>query len=235
MPMRFPSVGKLLADRGLDRASVVATGRLGQLLKGDVLKAKPRAASSQPQARPVAAPVAAAVSGLGKSVPHHYAFTDARMGVLLQEAAAALGAGGLAACVLRSALPSLGVLGLDGTGTALVERVTRGGAQRAVVRLGAGPQEVAKALQGRGGLEGTSAALVIQDYSETGVGSVTGVLPPGAVALLTIGAPSVRAAQPQSALAATLGLSADATLVSEEQAQQFLEGVASNMKSFGLV
>jgi pyruvate/2-oxoglutarate dehydrogenase complex dihydrolipoamide acyltransferase (E2) component len=226
-PLRFPSVGKLLLDRGLDRASVTASGRLGQLLKGDVLRAK--------QPPPPAPQQAVEFSGTGKAVPHRYAFREAPVGPLLQGAAGLLGPGGLGPCLLRCAAASLSLAGLERSGTARLERVTRGATQRATVPVTARPEEAMKALSAASGPAASAPVLILQDYSEAGLSNVTGVLPPGAALLLAVGAPALRCGPDGVAgTACVLSLTADATRVDEEQAQQFLEGVATQMKSFGI-
>ena len=224
-PLRFPSVGKLLLDRGIDRESVTASGRLGQLLKGDVLRAKPRPTQQQQ-----------VFSGTGKAVPHRYAFRDAALGPLVLGAAVLLGPGGLGACVLRCAAASLERAGLERSGTVRLERVWRGGTQRADVAVAAGTEEAARAVQAASDapLSSSSCVMVLQDYSEAGVSSVTGVLPPGAALLLAIGTPQLRPGALGPALSCTLSLTADATRIDEEQAQMFLEGVAEQIRLFGI-
>ncbi len=213
---------------------MTASGRLGQLLKGDVLLAKPRPPQQQQQA-----PQQVEFSGSGKAVPHRYAFREARLGPLVLGAAGLLGPGGLGPCLLRCAAASLPLAGLERAGTARLERMTRGATQRAVVPVAARPEEAMRALMSAsaGGSASSSQlpVLVLQDYSEAGVSNVTGVLPPGAALLLAVGAPALRPGPDGAAgPACTLSLTADATRVDEEQAQQFLASVAAQITAFGI-
>jgi pyruvate/2-oxoglutarate dehydrogenase complex dihydrolipoamide acyltransferase (E2) component len=231
-PLRFPSVGKLLYEKGLDWKSVEGSGRLGQILKSDALRAKKRAS-------PAATPSSSVISSLfGKDVPHRYAVIEADVGVLLKSASDQLGSGGLAACVLKCIVSALPAMSLSADGQfALVELVDRSVA-RASVPLLSSPEATVKALGSSSSSSSTpsrpSPLVVLQDFSVTGLSSVVGVLPAGAAVVLTVGAPRAVARAEQTVVVCSLSLAADATRIDEDQAQQFLAAVAKGMKQFGL-
>jgi pyruvate/2-oxoglutarate dehydrogenase complex dihydrolipoamide acyltransferase (E2) component len=226
--LRFPSTERLLVRYGLAREAVQGSGRLGQVLKGDVL-----AHVKTLQLRPVELPAKQTAATVSVSEegwnPRSYLQVEAPLGRAAEMVMAAAGEGGAGALAVRACV-SAGLMGAEGAAVA-VERAAGGVMVKGVVGKTDSLGVVAQVLREGNNTTAAFAQIGVSDYSDSGV-MASGTIRTGQLGWITVGPVAQKPHPSGEGVMSTIPISlAYDVNVEEDTAYLFLNQVAAQFQS----